>query len=70
MQQISDVIKESAKEINELNEQIFKEGLEAGLFSPDRKIKNYLPRLFKYSLVEKNRGKLEQLLIKYNHEPL
>ena len=66
-QKISDVIKESAKEINELNEQIFKEGLEAGLFSPDRKVKNYLPRLFKYSLVEKNRGKLEQLLIKYNH---
>ena len=43
-------------QIKELLDDAFKDGADAGLFAEIQKVKNYFPRLFSYSKLEKLRG--------------
>tara|TARA_X000001316_G_scaffold12171_2_gene5980 strand:- start:280 stop:3780 length:3501 start_codon:yes stop_codon:yes gene_type:complete len=62
---ISDYVNEAAENMRVLLNDIFKEGNEVGIFSNYQKVKNYFPRKFEYSKVEKDRNGLERLLIRY-----
>ena len=62
---ISPEIRESAKQIREVLKEIFKEGNKHGVWKDWQKIENYLPRKWQYAIVEKDRKKLERILIKY-----
>jgi|TARA_R110000822_G_scaffold83889_3_gene197267 hypothetical protein len=58
-------VRQAAREIKPLLKDIFEEGKREGLFTEFQEVVNYLPRRFKWDLIEKNRGALENLIIKY-----
>ena len=62
---ITPEVRESAKQIREVLKEIFKEGNKQGVWKDWQKIENYLPRKWQYAIVEKDRKKLERILIKY-----
>ena len=64
---IPDRVKQAAKEINELNKTMFKEGLDVGLFEEVQQIKNYFPRMFNFTKIENRRADFEKLLIDSGH---
>ncbi len=46
---------------------IFKDGEEVGLFTADREVKNYFPRVYEHSSIEKLRPQFKELIIKYGY---
>jgi len=67
MVDISDDIKDAARNIQKLNDEIFDEGEAIGLFDQYQRVKNYFPRMFNYSKLEKNRNKFKKLLVESGH---
>ena len=69
MVDISDDIKNAASKIQELNNEIFDEGLAIGLFEKFQRVKNYFPRMFKYSAISSVKGRedFKKLLVNSGH---
>ena len=62
---ITPEIRQAAKDVRPILNQLFDEGKRVGVFTEFQQVLNYVPRRFKWDLVEKNRPRLEQLIIKY-----
>tara|TARA_R100000808_G_C2154669_1_gene165835 strand:- start:57 stop:4562 length:4506 start_codon:yes stop_codon:yes gene_type:complete len=62
---ITPEIREAAKGVRPILNEIFEEGKREGLFTEFQQVLNYVPRRFKWDLVEKGRHRLEQIII--NH---
>ena len=66
-EQISEEVIEAYEKIKSLLEDTFNKGLEVGLFNPLQKIRNYMPRKFKYEAIENNYNDFVDLLVKSGH---
>ena len=64
---IPERIKVAGREINELNNKLWDEGFEQGLFKENQKVKNYFPRLFNHSAILNQRGRFENIIIDSGH---
>ena len=65
--EIPDYIKEAGTNIKKLNDEMFDEGVAAGLFDKNQKVENYFPRLFNYTALKKNKTPFMELLIDSGH---
>ena len=62
---ITPEVRKAAKEVRPILNDLFTEGKRVGVFTEFQQVLNYVPRRFKWDLVEKGRHKLEQIII--NH---
>ena len=53
--------------IKNLLKDAFKEGEDIGLFTSSREVKNYFPRMYEHSSIEKLRPEFKELIIKYGY---
>ena len=64
---ISDEVKEAYKGIKKLLDDTFDEGVDAGIFRKQNKVKNYFPRIFAFGLLQANKSQFKDLLKKYGY---
>ena len=62
---ITPEVRESARQIRAVLKEIFDEGTKQKVWKDWQRLDNYLPRKWQYAIVEKQRPKLEKILIKY-----
>jgi len=60
---ITPEVRQAAKDVRPILNEIFEEGKRVGVFTEFQQVLNYVPRRFKWDLVEKNRGMLERVII-------
>ncbi len=64
---IPERIKVAGKEINDLNNKLWDEGFDKGLFKENQKVTNYFPRLFNHSAIANQRPRFQNLIIDSGH---
>ena len=62
---ITPEVRESARQIRTVLKEIFDEGTKQKVWKDWQRLENYLPRKWQYAIVEKDRGRLEKILINY-----
>ena len=60
---ITPEVRESARQIRTVLKEIFDEGTKHKVWQDWQRLDNYLPRKWQYAIVEKDRGRLEKILI-------
>jgi len=64
---ISDEVREAYKGIKKLLDDTFDEGVDAGIFRRQNKVKNYFPRIFSFGLLQANKSQFKDLLKNYGY---
>ena len=64
---ISDEVREAYNGIKKLLDDTFDEGVDAGIFRRQNKVKNYFPRIFAFGLLQANKSQFKDLLKKYGY---